>query len=112
MSLRLRYLALRRGAEWLALLARGSAAKDVALVEQMARDNPGWGYTRIQGERHGLGHQASASTIRRILNRLGIPPAPARRADSACSQFLTSQASSILAPAYCLDCSARTDERR
>src|SRR5690242_17094776 len=32
MSLRVRYLAFRRSTEWLALLARGSAAKDVEIL--------------------------------------------------------------------------------
>jgi transposase InsO family protein len=176
MSLRLLYLAFRRTTQWLALLARSSAAKDVeilvlrhenailrranprprmdwadratlaslvrllprhlarhrlvspatilawhrrlvarhwtypnrtgrppldpavaALVEQMARDNPSWGYTRIQGELRGLGHRISASTIRRILKRLGIPPAPARRDCTTWRRFVTSQASTMLA---------------
>jgi transposase InsO family protein len=68
-----------------------------ALVEQMARDNPGWGYQRIQGELRRLGHRIGASTIRRILNRLGIPPTPLRRDHTTWRRFLRTQARNMLA---------------
>jgi putative transposase len=68
-----------------------------ALAEQMARDNPGWGYQHIQGELRSLGHQIGASTIRRILKRLGIPPAPMRRDHTTWRKSLSTQASTMLA---------------
>ena len=45
----------------------------------MAEDNVTWGYTRIPGALHNLGHELSRSTIKRILYDAGIVPAPSAR---------------------------------
>jgi putative transposase len=76
---------------------RPGTAKPVrALVLEMARDNPSWGYRRIHGELTGLGYKLAPSTVWQILKDAGIAPAP-RRFGQTWRKFLETQAKTILA---------------
>ena len=66
------------------------------LVVRLARENPSWGYQRIVGELRKLGVSVSASSVRNILVKAGLPPAPRRHSQSWRS-FLRAHGESILA---------------
>ena len=73
------------------------SAEIPALIDRLAAENHGWGYQRIQGELLKLGHIVGASTIRRVLKALKIPPAPKRHTDPTWRQFLHAHAATMLA---------------
>src|SRR5205823_11431724 len=66
------------------------------LVVRLARENPSWGYQRIVGELRKLGVCVSPSSVRNILVKAGLPPAPRRHSQSWRS-FLRAHGESILA---------------
>ena len=68
---------------------RPRTAEDIEqLVITMANDNPCWGYTKIRGAMHNLGHEIGRTTIERILNDAGIVPAPERGGKTPWKTFL------------------------
>jgi putative transposase len=70
----------------------------IELVVRLATENPRWGYLRIVGEARKLGIQVSATSVRTILHRHGLGPAPARsRNGPSWVQFLRAQAVGTLA---------------
>jgi transposase len=66
------------------------------LILRLARENPHWGYQRIVGELKSLGLAVSPTTVRKVLVRAGLPPAP-ERIHQSWRSFLRQQAASTLA---------------
>jgi transposase InsO family protein len=69
----------------------------VELIVRMAVDNPGWGYTRIQGALRNVGHEVGRGTIAEVLKREGIKPAPLRGKVTPWSVFLKAHWRTIVA---------------
>jgi putative transposase len=75
---------------------RGLDPEVVDLVVRMARENPRWRCLRIVVECHKLGVRVSATSVRRILRRHRLGPAP-RRTRPSWTAFLRAQAGGMLA---------------
>jgi len=58
------------------------SAEVVELVLRMARENPTWGYDRIQGALANLGHEITNTWVGSILKAHGVEPAPDRKRQS------------------------------
>jgi len=68
----------------------------VALLLRLAQENPRWGYLRIVGECRKLGVAISATSVRNVLRRHRLRPAP-RTSGPSWSDFLRAQAAGTLA---------------
>jgi len=75
---------------------RGLPEATVDLVVRLTRENPRWGYLRIVGEAGKLGVMVSATSMRSILRRHGLGPAP-RRGGPSWVEFLRAQATGTVA---------------
>ena len=68
----------------------------VALIVRLARENPRWGYRRIQGELLKLGRPCSHVTVRKVMRLHRVPPAP-RRSTRSWEEFVREHAAHLLA---------------
>ena len=73
-----------------------TAAETRRIIIRLARENPTWGYRRIDGELARLGITIAAATVWQILKNAGIDPAPGRNSESW-TTFLRAQAAGIVA---------------
>jgi putative transposase len=71
-------------------------AGTVSIILRLARENPTWGYRRIQGEPARMGVALAPSSVWAILDGHNIDPSP-RRTGPSWNEFLRTQASLLLA---------------
>ena len=67
------------------------------LILRLARENPRWGYGKIEGEILKLGYGASRTAIRNVLKRHSIVPAPVRSGSIGWRCLMTHYKEQILA---------------
>jgi hypothetical protein len=67
------------------------------LMVRLAKENPRWGYGKLEGELLKLGYKISRTTIRNILDRHHIFPAPVRNGSLGWRQLMTHYQEQILA---------------
>ncbi len=69
----------------------------VDLTVRFAKENPTWGYDRIQGELAKVGYKITDTTVANILKAHGIEPAPTRKRTGSWETFLKSHWDAISA---------------
>lgn len=67
------------------------------LIVRFVRENPDWGYGKLEGELRKLGHTISEPTIAAILKRHGIPPVPQRKTSARWHHLLLHYKAQLLA---------------
>jgi putative transposase len=66
----------------------------VGLIVRLARDNPAWGYHRIQGALPNVDYHISGTTVGDVLKAYGIGLVPKRRLEAQTTRFSVSFSSS------------------
>src|SRR4030066_66194 len=68
-----------------------------SLIMRLVRENPRWGYGKIEGELLKLGYEASRTAIRNVLKRHSIVPSPVRSGSIGWRRLMTHYKDQILA---------------
>jgi putative transposase len=70
-------------------VGRPGKGRDVrALVVRLAREDPGWGYTKIRDALRGLGVEIGRTAVADILAEVGIEPTPERQKRKTWTTFV------------------------
>jgi putative transposase len=75
----------------------GLMQRIAALAVRFAKENPLWGYDRIQGALKNVGHVVCANTVKKALKAAGVDPAAERGKKTKWKTFLKAHAASIAA---------------